>query len=97
MDVYELLETAPEHLEPIASLISWSANYDWRTGTPYGVFLDLIGYSKDEFGQQLVEDPSQVLGYLEIGYLADALTAYSNRPHDVLEFIQNILTAETEN
>jgi hypothetical protein len=28
-------------------------NYDQKTGTPYHIFLDLIGYSLEEYGSNL--------------------------------------------
>jgi hypothetical protein len=54
------------------------------------VFLDLIGYSDNHFGEPLVKDASKVLGYLEIDYLGDALKEYAKNPDDVLKWIEQL-------
>lgn len=46
MDVWELLENAPEGCEAISDLYSWSTNYDAGDG-PFSLFLDMIGWSGD--------------------------------------------------
>ena len=91
---YDLVEKAPDYADRVAKLADWSQNYDSRTGTPFGVFLDLIGYSEDNFGENLVKNPQKVLGFLEMDYLADALRQYADRPADVSEFVYKLVTAE---
>ena len=91
---YDLVEKAPDYADRVAKLADWSQNYDSRTGTPSGVFLDLIGYSEDNFGENLVKNPQKVLGFLEMDYLADALRQYADRPADVSEFVYKLVTAE---
>lgn len=91
---WTLTENPPKNTERTASLASWSTNYDTKTGTPFGVFLDLIGYSKEEFGGSLVTDPTKCLGFLEYGMLADALTEYSNHPNEVNDFIRELISAD---
>jgi hypothetical protein len=44
---YEVIENAPAWAEGVAALASWSGNYDYPT--PYALFLDLIGFSGEEF------------------------------------------------
>lgn len=86
---YELLDNAPEHLEAVARLWSWSSNYNWPT--PATLFIDLIGYSEEEFGERLLagrELPS--LGYLELDLLADALKQYAQRPSEVAEYVAQL-------
>jgi hypothetical protein len=63
---------------------------------PFRKFLDLIGYSMEEFGSALAswDNPADCLGFKEIGHLAEALTEYANRPHDVTNFIQELLLVE---
>lgn len=94
-DIWEALDKAPDHLSDVAHLVSWSANYDYK-GSPYLVFLDLIGYSRDEYGETFVKEPDLILGYLELDLLAKALTQYSNRPNDVRDFIQLLNELDTK-
>jgi hypothetical protein len=93
-DFFDLIENAPENLAGVARLASWSTNYDARTGTPFGVFLDLIGYSEEQFGENLVKNPQKILGYLELDYLANALRNYADNPAEVNEFVEKLITAE---
>lgn len=87
---------APTYCEGVSTLYSWSSNY--QGFTPFRKFLDLIGYTMEEFGACLADwaDPTECLGFVEIGYLAEALTEFANRPHDVLGFIQELLLVESE-
>jgi len=55
--------------------------------------MDLIGFSKEEFGLNLVIDPSAVLGYLELDYLADALKEYAQNPEEVTREVSKLLFA----
>lgn len=87
MNQYEYLDMSPEWAQPVAELISWSTNFDYPN-SPYLVFLDLIGFSEENYGESFIkEDISKSLGYLELAMLADALKVYANRPLDVEEFI----------
>jgi hypothetical protein len=54
------------------------------------LFLDLIGWSEDELGE-----PYASLGYVELGKLAEALTEYADRPHDVREYVDALMAAES--
>lgn len=89
-DFWELLEDPPAGCDAVADLWSWSTNYDAGKG-PATLFLDLIGYSADEFGEPLYDMKNASLGYVELGKLADALTAYSDRPHDVRAFVGRVV------
>lgn len=91
---YELLDNAPEKLEPIARLFSWSENYDYPT--PATLYLDLTGYSDEYIGVELCAEKRPALGYLEIGMLADALQAYAGRPLEATHYIETLLAAEYE-
>lgn len=89
-----LQENPPTYAEGVARLFSWSANYDHPT--PAALFLDIIGYSDEQFGEPLF-DLSQItgrFGYVEIGMLAKALDEYSDRPGDVMEYVEQYLAAE---
>jgi hypothetical protein len=92
-DIWELLENAPKRFEAIAEIYSWSLNYDCQTGTPWQKFLDLIGYSAEEFGQHICET-SFDLDYLSADYIISALEIWSNSPQDTFDFITKILHAE---
>lgn len=82
----ELLDTAPDYLAPIVDLIRWASNESHATGTTYLAFLDLIGYTREHFGDTL-NAPEWQPGYLEADYLADALKLWATRPVDVEEFL----------
>ena len=90
--IWDLLENPKPSQEHIAGLISWSMNYDLKTGTPYHIFLDLIGYSDDMYGTLLFNGKNfnRVLGYMELDYLGEALKEYATNPQAVLEFIGEI-------
>jgi len=93
---YQLIEEAPAHLESTAQLFRWSENFDCQRG-PATLFLDLIGYSANEFGQALYELSEQYhLGYMELDYLADALKEYASTPDAVYEFVEELIAAENE-
>ena len=87
---------APTYCEGVSSLYSWSSNY--QDMAPFRKFLDLIGYTLEEFGECLADwsNPADSLGFKEIGHLAEALTDYANRPHDVTSFIQELLLVESD-
>lgn len=78
----------------VTDLWDWSTNYQFPT--PASLFLDLIGYSADEFGAPLCSNGAPILGYLEHHLLAWALLAYAHRPDDVLERVGELLQQEVE-
>lgn len=87
-EMYDLLEKeSATKLEPICKLYFWSENFEGSS--PFGVFLDLIGYSNDYFGGTLTTWASlqSVLGFMELDYLADALKVFASHPMDVEDFI----------
>ena len=94
MDIWALLEDeAPDGCEAIQDLYSWSLNYDPGRG-PFTAFLDLTGYSEDEYGTDLYDWTDRSLGYVELDKLASALREYANRPYDVHAYIVALLDAE---
>jgi len=80
--------------ELVDDLWSWSQNYEFPT--PASLFLDLIGYSLDEFGEPLCAAGSPTLGYKEHHLLGWALLAYAHRPGDVLERVGELMADELE-
>lgn len=93
-DIWALLEKdAPAGCSAVQDLYSWSLNYDAGTG-PFTLFLDLIGYSFEEFGYAMYTLTESSLGYLELSKLASALEEYTTRPHDVSDYVQALVSAE---
>jgi len=96
MDISELLEHhTPKGCEPIRRLYEWPDDYS-PGQAPFLLFLDLIGYSYDEYGFRLYRQEPPNLGYMDLYKLGDALKAYADRPLDVCEYINAILDAEGE-
>jgi len=89
---YEMIEGAPAKFEPIANLFSWSENYTWKDA-PARVFLGLIGYLAEEFGEDNFEG-MPVLGYLELAQLGDALVAYANFGEDAYNWVNALIEAD---
>ena len=80
--------------ELVDDLWRWSENYAFPS--PASLFLDLIGYSADEFGEPLCQPGTPTLGYLEHHVLGWAMLAYAHRPADVLERVSELLTSEAD-
>jgi len=92
---WDLIENPPANVCEVTNLIHWSMNYDGRQGTPYHLFLDLIGYSHEEFGDSLYKgNPRNVLGFMELDYLGDALKEYATNPQAVEDWINLLMEAE---
>jgi hypothetical protein len=89
-----MVTTETQALESVSGLFSWSQNYDFPS--PASLYLDLIGYSEDEYGARLCTDRQPSLGYLECGMLGDALTAYADHPGAVYTLVEQLLAAESE-
>lgn len=94
MDIWQFLEEEPKWGSETKALYEWSMNHTYFE--PFKKFLDLIGYSEEEYGQPSGDwkEPSKHLGYMELGYLADALQEYVNNPQEVTEYIHRLLDAE---
>jgi len=90
---WELLETPPDYAAHTNALYEWSLNYDAGQG-PITLFLDLIGYSADNYGANLYDLINTPLGYLELDYLGDALKEYATSPGDVMAWLEQLLSAE---
>ena len=74
----------PPQASAIEELHDWSLNY-LPGNNPYCLFIDLIGYSKERYGESVYETPgkySGVLGYKELCMLADALKLFENNGYD---------------
>lgn len=96
MDIWELLEEdAPKGCEAIKVLYEWSMNFTAGKG-PFTLFLDLIGYSWDYFGEPMYDMHSVLLGYMDIDRLGAALRQYTDRPSDVIDYATALIKAEME-
>lgn len=105
-DVWTVIEEAPVTLADTAELYHWSTNYNPGDG-PFTLFLDLIGYSDEEFGCALYGPTvryaenfrtgswDERLGYVELDKLGRALVEYATRPHDVRDFVAALIEAES--
>jgi hypothetical protein len=91
---FDLCDTAPDYAEETARLFSWcEGNYDFPA--PSTLFLDLVGYSEEHFGENQTARKMPNLGYLEIDLLAKALTEYAKRPDDLRDFVEKLMNAYT--
>lgn len=87
-------DNRPDYCEGISDLYSWSSNYpDMK---PFRKFLDLVGYSAEHYGSPLDnwKEPSEALGYLELGKLGRAISEWADRPTDCEAFVSELLDVE---
>jgi len=81
--------------EKLTELYKWSANYE-SGKNPFCVYLDLIGYSKEHYGVNFVNNPNEYLGYLEYTMLANCLALFENNGYDTIYNIIDEITQEEE-
>lgn len=99
ISVWDYLERENPHAPETQALYSWGLNCE-RTSNPFLVFLDLIGWSEENYGQALVLGVAVTrgeftgLGYMELDYLADALKEYTNDPHRVSAWVDGLMSTE---
>jgi len=91
--VWEFLELPNRHAQEAQALYSWGLNCE-RNSNPFLVFLDLIGWSEENYGEHLVMGSFGSLGYLEQSYLADALKEYADAPHEVTAWVTELMNCE---
>lgn len=92
---FDLCDNAPEYAEDTAHLFSWcEGNYDFPA--PSTLFLDMVGYSEEHFGENQTANKMPSLGYLEIDLLAKALTEYAKRPNDIRDFVEKIMNSYSD-
>ena len=89
-DIWSFVEDAPAMVSDVADLWHWSTNYDAGKG-PFTLLLDLIGWSQDNIGEPLYNMKDASLGYLELDKLSKALDQYTDRPTDVMSWIEELL------
>ena len=95
MTVEKLIEEATMNTWDVAGLYSWSTNYDAGRG-PFTLFLDLIGWGQDNYGETFYDLSDMSLGYIELDKLARALMQYALNPRDVERYVDALMEAESE-
>ena len=89
----ELLQEGEARFPEIVALYQWSTNYE-AGKTPFTLFIDLIGYSQEQFGESIYNLDKPSLGYLELDYLGDALKEYATIGSDAYDFVVSLMEAE---
>lgn len=93
-DLWEFLEQEAPHAEHTKHLFQWSLNYD-HGQRPFDLFLDLIGYSEEQYGTNLHSgDYGSTIGYVEADYLADALKEWADHPQRVEAWVSSLMECE---
>ena len=86
-------------MDKLQPLFDWSKNFD-PGKTPASLFLDIIGYSDEILGAELVADKTKAhefMGYTEYCMLGDALQVYKNNSHLIVyEACSNLLKLEEQ-
>ena len=83
------------NFESIDTLQSWAINYQ-DTCNPWTLYCDLIGYSKDRYGENL-NSKNPTLGYIELTQLSDALSVFNGNGYDaVYEYMDKLINSEDE-
>lgn len=93
VSVWDFLETEGGTAPAVADLYSWGLNCD-RNGNPFLLFLDLIGWSEEHLGESLTNSDGNGYGYMELDYLAKALTAYADNPDTVRRWVARLMECD---
>lgn len=104
--VWEYTEAAPPYAEAVAELWSWSLNYGAADpANPWALFLDLIGWSDEHYGERIstwsadrdtlsrmgYRNATFSLGWVELDKLGRAMCAYADRPRDLDEWLSGLM------
>jgi hypothetical protein len=85
--------------ERLTELHEWSKSFE-PGKNPFALFLDIIGYSDEILGTNLIAEPSKVhefMGYTEYVMLGRALQVYGNASHLVVyEACNNLIDKEQQ-
>lgn len=87
----QVIEKHKAKFPSICELYEWSQNYDFPS--PMSYFLDIIGYSENEFNDTL-GDWKQVNKHInlwELDFIAKAILEYSNNSEDAYEVIKELV------
>jgi hypothetical protein len=91
-DIWEFLERPNPHAPEAQGLYWWGLNFD-RGSSPFLVFLDLIGWSEDNYGHRLATR-TLTLGYVELSHLGEALKEYALNPQGVTAWVDALMQCE---
>jgi hypothetical protein len=75
-------------LDAVEALAVWSESCEQPT--PYALFLDLIGWSEEQYGCRLCSESMPALGYVEAYKLGKALEAWADHPREVEEHLTEL-------
>lgn len=72
----DIIARHQQNYPQIVDLYEWSLNYEYPS--PFSYFLDLIGYSNQEFGQNLGDwsKVTEKINLLELDYISKAVMEY---------------------
>ena len=84
--------TEQNAIDAVDDLFSWSESCEYPT--PATLFLDLIGYSEEQFGARMCQEKMPNMGYEEADRLGYALIGYADRPGVVTDHVQALLAKE---
>lgn len=91
--VWEFLEL-PHDCPETHDLYSWGLNCD-RESNPFLVFLDIIGWSDETYGEKFVLGQwNRSLGYIEQDHLGRALMEHSLNPRTVEKWLDALMQCE---
>jgi hypothetical protein len=88
----ELSITEQNAIDAVDDLFHWSQSCTYPT--PATLFLDLIGYSEDEFGERLCKEKMPSMGYIEADRLGYALIGYADHPGVVTDHVEALVAKE---
>jgi hypothetical protein len=91
-EIWDYLEKENTTASATQALFEWGLNCD-ADANPFWLFVDLIGWSEEHYGHKIRESYA-LFGCVELDYLADALREYANRPHDVSNWITELMNCE---
>jgi hypothetical protein len=91
-DIDAIEAQTSEKLTPILDLWRLSSNFGYGSAAnPLTAFMDIIGYSKDYYGDNVHPwDNLDGAGFMEGGYLGAALVCWSDRPRDTEELLNEL-------
>lgn len=100
MSVWDYIEQTPDKFQALAELYAWGANFaGGSTANPFPLFLDIVGYSQDNYGSRASTWGDGVydnLGWVEMDYLGKALCVYADRPSECDDWLTGLLALETD-
>jgi len=87
--------------ETLTALYEWSKNFEPASNkNPFALFLDIIGYSDEILGNNLIEHPEKAhefMGYTEYCMLGEALQVFKNNGYlQVYEACSILLASEEQ-